>query len=204
MTDCFALLEEARRPWLEPEALKQKFLALSSRLHPDRVHQAGAAERNEAQQQYAELNAAYQRLSDPKERLQHLLELETGAKPSQVQRIPAEWMELSLGIAQLCREADAVIGRKNQTTSPLLHVQLFEEGEAVAEKLRKLQQDLNSKLAALTAELKRLDYRWSARDNPGGPNRTALLSQLEELWRLFSYFGRWSRQVQERLVQLSF
>jgi hypothetical protein len=40
MQDAFALLNEPRRPWLEAEALKQKFLALSSAVHPDRVSAA--------------------------------------------------------------------------------------------------------------------------------------------------------------------
>ena len=31
-----------------------------------------------------------------------------------------------------------------------------------------------------------------------------LLARLEELYRLFSYFNRWSRQLQERIVRLSF
>ena len=35
MTDYFNLLSEPRRPWLNPEALKQKFLNLSAEVHPD-------------------------------------------------------------------------------------------------------------------------------------------------------------------------
>jgi hypothetical protein len=30
------------------------------------------------------------------------------------------------------------------------------------------------------------------------------LGRLEELYRLFGYFARWSEQIQERVVQLSF
>ena len=58
MTDYFALLNEPRRPWLDPEPLKDKFLALSATVHPDRVHNLGAAERAAAQERYTELNAA--------------------------------------------------------------------------------------------------------------------------------------------------
>src|SRR5260370_11679321 len=128
MIDCFVLLQQPRRPWLDPDALKQKFLSFSANNHPDRVHAASEMEKSGAQQRYAELNAAYQRLRDPKERLQHLLELELGAKPQQVKRIPPELMDVSMEVARLCRQADAFIGEKNRTTSPLLLVQMFERG----------------------------------------------------------------------------
>ena len=57
MIDCFALLNEARRPWIDPELLKQKFLTLSAEAHPDRVHNASEPEKRAAQQRYTELNA---------------------------------------------------------------------------------------------------------------------------------------------------
>src|SRR5215472_9636832 len=76
MVDYFALLDEPRRPWLDAEPLKEKFLALSATVHPDRVHNLSETERAAAQERYTELNAAYQCLREPKERLHHLLELE--------------------------------------------------------------------------------------------------------------------------------
>ena len=39
MADYFALLDEPRRPWLDPEELKAKFHALTATVHPDRVQQ---------------------------------------------------------------------------------------------------------------------------------------------------------------------
>src|ERR1700751_885514 len=134
MKDCFALLNEPRRPWLEPQALKQKFLALSGPLHPERVHGAGETQKREAQQHYAELNAAYNRLRDPKDRLLHLLELELGARPKDVKQIPSELIPLFSEINQVCREADALLAKKSNTTSPLLKVELFEGGQESTEK----------------------------------------------------------------------
>src|SRR4051812_33187546 len=93
MIDNFALLNEPRRPWVDPDALKTKFLALSSEVHPDRVHNAAEVEKQAANQRYSELNAAYNCLREPKDRLQHLLELELGAKPKDIQRIPAGTMD---------------------------------------------------------------------------------------------------------------
>jgi DnaJ-domain-containing protein 1 len=200
MTDYFALLNEPRRPWLEPELLKEKFLALSARFHPDRVHNLGEAERAAAQERYTELNAAYNSLREPKERLQHLLELELGALPKDVQRIPSDLMDLSLEVGKACREADAFLAEKAKVTSPLLQVTFFERGEEFADPLRRLRQRVNSLEDQLTGELQRIDAAWQA-DAAG---RKALLPRLEELYRLFSYFARWSAQIQERVVRLSF
>lgn len=200
MTDKFALLDEPRRPWIDPELLKEKFLALSATFHPDRVHNLGEAERAAAQERYTELNAAYNSLREPKERLQHLLELELGALPKDVQRIPSDLMDLSLEVGKACREADAFLAEKAKVTSPLLQVTFFERSEEFADRLRSLRQRVKSLDDRLTGELQQIDAAWQA-DAAG---RKTLLPRLEELYRLFSYFARWNAQIQERVVRLSF
>src|SRR6266436_5956888 len=69
MNDYFAVLNEGRRPWIDPDLLKQKFLTLSAQVHPDRVHNASEAEKRSAQQRYTDLNSAYNCLRDSKARL---------------------------------------------------------------------------------------------------------------------------------------
>ena len=149
MPDFFALLNEPRRPWIDPESLKSKFLALSAETHPDRVHNAGETEKRTAQQRYAGLNAAYNCLRDPKERLAHLLELELGAKPKDLQQMPDDLAELFIQVGQLCRQADAFLAEKARATSPLLRVQLFERGQAWEEKLNELRASLAARREAL-------------------------------------------------------
>src|ERR1051326_2841375 len=106
MADFFALLDEPRRPWLDPELLKTRFHALTAAIHPDRVHSAGDEEKKAANLRYAELNAAYQCLREPKERLRHLLELERGERVEEVQQISTGAMDLFLEVSRLGREAD--------------------------------------------------------------------------------------------------
>lgn len=200
MIDYFALLGEPRRPWLDSELLKQKFLALSSSVHPDRVHNLGEAERAAAQERYTDLNAAYNCLREPRERLHHLLDLERGALSKDVQRIPGELMDISLEVGQACREADAFLAEKAKVTSPLLQVTFFERSEGFRDKLQGLRQKIEGLNNRLNEELKQVDDSWQA----SLEKRGSLLPRLEELHRLFSYFARWTAQIQERIVRLSF
>jgi curved DNA-binding protein CbpA len=203
MVDCYALLDEPRRPWIDPEALKQKFLSLSAVVHPDRVHQAGAAEKQAAQRRYAELNAAYNRLREPRGRLRHLLELELGALPADIQQIPPQLVDLFMEVGQLNRDADAVLKEKSSISSPLLKVQLFERNQVWTEKLIALQNKLNDCTSRLLAELKAIDSEWAAKPDDADV-RGQLLQRLEDLYRLLGYFGRWTSQIQERIVRLAF
>src|SRR5690242_10840656 len=109
MTDNFLLLDEPRRPWLDAEALKQKFLARSAEVHPDRAHNASAAEKLAANQRYTALNAAYNCLREPKDRLRHLLELELGKKPSDLTDVPEDLMGLFFEAGKTFRETDAFL-----------------------------------------------------------------------------------------------
>jgi curved DNA-binding protein CbpA len=200
MTDYFALLNECRRPWLDAEVLKQKFLALSATVHPDRVHNLGEAERAAAQERYTELNAAYNCLREPKERLHHLLELERGTLPKDIQRIPTDLMDLSLEIGKTCRTADAFLVEKAKVTSPLLQVTFFERGQEYADQLQGLRGRIQSLNDRLTEELRQIDVAWQT----DTASRSALLQRIEVLYRLFTYFARWLAQIQERVVRLSF
>ena len=198
---CFTLLNEPRRPWLDADLLKQKFLALATVAHPDRVHNASDSDKAEATQRYTQLNAAFNCLAEPKLRLLHLLELELGAKPKDIQQIPAALADLFAEVANSCRSADRFLAEKSKATSPLVQVQLFERGQDWVEKLNGLQRKLNELREQLTDKLISLDAQWISVDAAA---RREILPKLEELYRLFGYFNRWNNQIQERVVQLSF
>ena len=201
MTDHFALLNEPRRPWLDADLLKQKFLALSANAHPDRIHSASESDKAAATKKFTELNAAYNGLAEPKLRLLHLLELELGAKPKDTQQIPTALADLFAEVANSCRSADGFLVEKSKATSPLVQVQLFERGQDWVEKLNGLQRKLNDLREKLMGELKSLDTQWVSAD---AGSRRELLPKLDELYRLFGYFNRWNSQILERVVQLSF
>jgi curved DNA-binding protein CbpA len=195
--DNFALLDEPRRPWIDPEELKKKFLALSASVHPDRVHNAPEDERRQADRRFSELNTAYNCLLEPKGRIRHLLELERGARPDDVQRIPPGLIDMSFDVGRLCKDADAFLREKRAVTSPLLQVQLFERAQNWCDKLNELQRGLNTRREDLFKELQQMNESW----HESGSSQH--LIRLEEIYQLLGYFGRWLDQLQERIVQLS-
>ncbi len=201
ITDNFALLNVPRLPWLNADSLKQTFFTLSAEIHPDRVHHAGAAEKHTANERYAELNAAYQCLREPRERLRHLLELELGAKPSDLTQVPEDLMDLFFAIGKGLRSADALLVEKSNATSPLLQVQLFERGQDWVENLGALRQTIVVRRDTLLAELEPMNAAWEM--SAARPLERPL-ERLQEIWRLLSFYERWLAQIQERVVKLSF
>ncbi len=203
MTDYFALLNVPRRPWLDVDALKATFLSQSASRHPDRIHSATKAEKAAAAQACAELNVAYHCLREPKDRLRHLLELEQGRKPAEVQEIPPELADWFVEIGQFFRQVNTFLSEKAAVTSPLLRVQMFQRGAEWTDRLNALQQRIAERQRTLLEELKALDAEW-LQPAANAQARRPLLARLEKLHRQLSYHARWSSQIQETRVQLTF
>src|SRR5204863_7159110 len=140
--------------------LKQKFQSLSNPVHPDRVHSATDSEKQSANTRYAELNAAYNTLREPRDRLLHLLELEIGAKPDDIQRIPPGTMDLFVEVGQLCRDIDAFMAERANVSSPLVKVQMFQRGMEWTDKLQSLQQRIVAKRDELAVERWTMNELW--------------------------------------------
>jgi DnaJ-domain-containing protein 1 len=196
VTDYFALFGAPRRPWLDPEPLKQQFLALSAAFHPDHTHSDGSDKRL-AEDRYSQINAAYSCLRSPKQRLSHLLQLERGTNPSELQDVPAEFMDLFIEVGETCKKADHFLAEKAAASSALLKAQLFERGQTISDELAALQTTLTVKREELFNDLKRHDEEWMQ------GKRHALLDDLEEIRRLLGFYDRWISQLQERFVQLA-
>lgn len=205
MTDAFALLSEPRRPWLDADVLKARFLPLSAEVHPDRVHSASEAEKAAANSRYAELNAAYNTLREPRDRLLHLLELEAGGKPKDVQRIPPGTMDLFVEVGQTCRDTDEFLKQKSTSESPMVKLRLMQEGLDWLDRLQALQGRVNAKRDELVTELRQMNAVWEPAPPVGAPERVAALplERLEQVYRAMSYVARWTEQIQERIVQLA-
>jgi DnaJ-domain-containing protein 1 len=199
MTDCFALLEQPRQPWLNADILREKFLELSAPVHPDRLAAADEPERAAADTQFAELNTAYQTLRQTRSRLGHLLELETGAPPPRVENVSRTLADLFFQVSGLCRQADAFLASRTAATSPVIKAGFFAQGLEWIDRLQQFQQTLAQQTDALEKELESLsDPDASLPSRPAWP-----VPRLEEIYRSLSYLTRWNAQLQERLVHLS-
>lgn len=206
MVDFFVLFEVPRSPWLDEEELKSKYHARALEIHPDRFHGAPPAARAAATATYTQWNTAYQVLSDPKDRLQHLLELERGTKPAEVQQVPNETMEAGMKIAQLCRDADNFLASKAKISSPLLLANTFEAGQARVDQLQAWMRELESRQNTLLEAAKRLAPAWSeaaSMEHGGARPHPLPLERLEEIFRQLSYLKRWREQLNARVVALS-
>ena len=126
MTDYFALLGEARLPWLDPEELKEKYFALSRTEVPN-----------------AELNEAFRVLSDPKRRLQHLLSL-AGMDLSAGRPVPPAVAEVFWNTGTLLREVERWLLRQAGTTSTLARALLQPERGKLEARLEELEEKLRA------------------------------------------------------------
>lgn len=207
--DCFALLGLTRQPWLDPVALKQRYLTLSSQCHPDaRGAGAGsvateAVSERERGESFAALNNAHQTLRETRTRLAHLLELETGAVPERIQAVDQSLADLFFQVGALCRQVDAFLADRSKATSPLGKAGLFARGLEWTGRLQDLLQKIGQTQTSFETELHSMNGHWltpaprSERDHP------RQLARLEEIYRHVSYLNRWTAQLQERLVQLA-
>ncbi|MBM3839926.1 MAG: hypothetical protein FJ398_18540 [Verrucomicrobia bacterium] len=205
MPDYFAHLQFPRRPWIDSDSLKEKFLALSATAHPDRLHSASEAERNAANQRSAEINAAYHCLREPKDRLRHLLEIESETRPVEIERLPSSAADLAFQVGQICRNVDAFLREKSKVTAPLLQSQYFEKALEWVDQLQALKQSIRAKREEVADELKAMNPVWEGAPPVGtGERRRVLpLDRLEQVYRTLSYLSRWDEQLGARIVRLS-
>ena len=205
MVDHFARLNLPRRPWMDGEQLRQRFHDLSADAHPDRSHNADAAIKVEKQDDFTEINEAYQCLDDAKCRVRHLIELERGKVPDNVQSIPAEMTDWFMEIGDTCRKVDAFLVKKEKQDSPMMQATLMVEGLALNDEVSALHSRLQKELARVDAELLALCPEWEALDGQGEDRADTLpLAKLEALGQRLSFWVKWSAQLGERSSRLMF
>ena len=187
MTDFFALLQEERRPWLDADALKEKYHRLTASHHPDVAAASG---------DFAEINRAYQTLSDPAARLRHLLDLEAPEAPSRTQAVPVEIAAFFTPVGEARKAVDAFLNKRSAAVSPLAKALLSTEQYEVQERLEETITSLQEKQDSLLSQVRELDAVWSG-------SRAAAMEALPVLWQSLGYVAKWLATLRESLFRLA-
>lgn len=190
MTDYFALLDQPRRPWLDPEELKQLFHQKTLQAHPDaQIQRAG----NES---FTQLNEAYQILREPKRRLHHLLSLEGSSPATKSVPIPANIERLFPMVATLIQDTDGVIRKVANSTNPLSRSLVRPELLKTTETIKQMLATLAQLHDEAVSKLRALSGSWL-------PGKTDQRTELHALYLQFSYVTRWIGELEEKQMQLT-
>ena len=182
------MLDEPRRPWLDPEALKEKFHALSAEHHPDVA--------KDSRIDFAQLNTAYQILRDPITRVRHLLELEFPQALTEHRAIPSDIADLFLRICQTQQAIQNFRTRENQATTPLARALLMSEKLNLREQLEAILVLLDEKQRSCLDELRNLDVGWGQETGTPATILSALHLKL-------AYLSKWLQQLRDCLFTLA-
>jgi len=186
VTDHFARLGVPRAPWLDPEALKERFLALSADAHPDKA----SGQKQKAEEDFRGLNESYQVLRNSRSRILHLLELQGVAKPEHVQAIPPIALDLFSSIAEVTRKSDVLLKEKATANSPMLKVQFFERALPCVDSVQALQSEVQKRLQGVEADLQALT--------------ADQIQKLQQVAAALGFLEKWQTQLQERAATLTF
>ncbi len=190
--DYFALLGEERRPWLDPERVKETFHRISRTKHPDQ-QQPG-----ESDDTFARLNQAQAVLRDPRARLRHLLELaHPEIRLSGPANVPMSLADLFAPIHGLLRETDDLLAKKAAAPSALVKALLARQEWTLRERAEERLAELDALHAAALEELQAFDAGWNRHASESTAAR-----QLHDFYQRFAYLSRWAEQLRERLFQL--
>jgi len=204
MLDFFALLHLPRQPWIDPEFLKERFNALSTELHPDKAAPLNNEEaRAQATAAFADLNGAYQTLRDIRTRLAHLILLERGAAPANLEQVSNEAANVFFEVSQVCRQVDAFLAAKIKLTSPLAKAAHFSQSLDLTDRVQNLLQSIADKKKGAEEEVRAISDAWSRDTTPGSRANEHGIERLKEIYRQLGYLTRWTDQLQERLVHLA-
>ena len=190
MTDYFAFLDQPRRPWLDPEELKQAFHQKTLEAHPD------AQTPSDRDETFTRLNEAYQALREPKRRLHHMLALEGGPANTNNVSIPVDIENLFPLVAALIQESETVMGKLETSTNALSRSLVRPDLIKTAASVRQMVRTLGHLHDEAINELRAKGDSWIS----GSSEHRA---DLEDLYLRFSYLTKWISELGERELQLT-
>jgi curved DNA-binding protein CbpA len=194
MIDYFALLDQPRVPWLDPEKLKETYHQKTLQAHPDAQASGGGPALADAT--FAHLNEAYQVLQDPKRRLHHLLSLEGCAPSSTGQAVPEQLQDLFPQIAALSQRTNHLLEKIQATSNALSRSLLKPRILEVQQEMKEVRGKIQSLSDASFEQLRQINAAWTR-------SPAEQIEGLSNLYLTFAYLNRWSTQLDEITFQLS-
>jgi curved DNA-binding protein CbpA len=194
MIDYFALLDQPRAPWLDPEKLKDTYHQKTLQAHPDAQMNRPEAEATDAT--FTSLNEAYQVLQDPKRRLHHLLSLEGAAPSSTDQTVPRQLHDLFPAVGALTQRANLLLEKIRATSNALSRSLLKPQILEVQNEAKEVRERIQDLFDVSLAELRQINTAWAK-------NPAEQIEGLSNLYFAFAYLTRWSAQLDEMTFQLS-
>jgi molecular chaperone HscB len=190
VTDYFAIFGLPRKLWIEMNALEQKFLQLSWKLHPDNFVNATEQERDLSLRRSSELNDAYRTLRDAVARVEYLLGLENMRKEGEhKQQAPPELLE---EVFELNESLDEFREAKSAGDDLAVRKSRLESAE----------RNLGEKLGEIDARLQETAREWDAAvdANADEAARKKLMARMNELLNRRSYIRNLVLNVQKELL----
>jgi molecular chaperone HscB len=190
--DYFATFGLPRKLWITTDALEQKFLQLSWKLHPDNFVNAGEEERELSLKRSSELNDAYRTLRDPIARVEYLLAIEGERKEGEKkQQAPPELLE---EVFELNESLDELREAKDS-------------GEDLAElksRLEAARKNFQEKLGEVDGELQSVAREWDAalEAKAAEEPRKKLMARMNELLNRRSYIRNLVNNVAKELAEV--
>jgi molecular chaperone HscB len=175
--DYFAIFGLPRKLWMERDALEQKYLQLSWKLHPDNFVNATEEERERSLRRSSELNDAYRTLEDPVARVEYLLSLENMRKEGEhKQQAPPELLE---EVFELNESLDELREAKSAGS----------DLASLKSRLESAEKNFGEKLGEVDAQLQVTAREWDdALDrNADDAARRKIMGRLNELLNRRSY-----------------
>jgi curved DNA-binding protein CbpA len=183
MIDYFAVLGIQRRPVPSEAAVQEAYYEKSKAFHPNR---AGGGD-------FSSVNAAFQVVSNPAARLQHLLKIEFGESGDR--QIGAELGDLFSTVVNVLARADQELDSLSEQTSPLLRAFAFQRLNSLRDGLGRLEKQIAARESELHSRIAAVDQIWFQ-------DRSHCQKPLAQIAVDLTFVQKWLAQVRERKIRL--
>lgn len=156
--DFFELFGLPRTYDLDPAQLRRAYLNLARSIHPDRIASASPDAARMSMRLSAQLNQAFEVLSDPVRRAEYLLELAGGRSATEDRSVPPHVLEESLELREALEEARAA---GNETSLAALRAEIERRHAEHLSRIQELARAMpggEPQRAELRAELNAMRY----------------------------------------------